>query len=135
MKKYFNEFNEKIHKVCLVALHACADLTVDMLKLSLSMECLNAAIVMPCCYHRLKEKPQVKNEILSFGRYVNFPLSNELNGLIEDEDQFLNGTFLRLACQRADWKNRSIEQRDIQTNNLMFRNILQLVADEGTSTQ
>lgn len=121
--------NQTIQKLpmenyCLVGLHACADLSVTVLKLFLNLEFVKTLVIMPCCYHRL-----AKTDLDGF---KNFPVSTLLKELVNkyEMDHILSIPFLRLACQCiTDFAN--VEDRRKAAENCMFRAILQEVAQVG----
>ncbi|GLV44671.1 uncharacterized protein CBL_20582 [Carabus blaptoides fortunei] len=116
--------------VCLVGLHACADLTVTLLRLFSNMIGVHQALVMPCCYHRLRRVPG--DTIIEL--FANFPVSNSLRKLYDSVDggKFLTSAFLRLACQNtaAKWRGMSPEDHTRHSTAAMRRAILQKVTEE-----
>ncbi|XP_068894036.1 probable methyltransferase-like protein 25 [Tenebrio molitor] len=109
---------------CITGLHACADLSVTILEIFAKLDVAKSMVIMPCCYHRLKQKER---------GFENFPKS-KLLGLVVGEREaldFLNVPFLRLACQSSgDGFARMTEvEREAHTNGCLFRAILQDVAE------
>ncbi|KAF7283257.1 hypothetical protein GWI33_001083 [Rhynchophorus ferrugineus] len=116
-------------KVCFTGLHACADLSVTVLKLFSTMDNVRALAIMPCCYHRISTQEDHKNNIMTF---PNFPCSNTLRKPFEEMEctRFLQIPFLRLACQ--DSLDVYMALTEVETKRkllgLMFRAILEDVA-------
>lgn len=119
--------------ICLVGLHACADLAITLLKLFSEMSCVKQAIVMPCCYHRLKKIPNSAESSGDLFQY--FPVSYSLWNVYDDQQasKFLTEAFLRLACQNtaASWHRMSQEDHKVHSIAAMRRAVFQLVADAG----
>lgn len=127
-------------KICLIGLHACADLSISLLRLFTTMSYMNQAIVMPCCYHRMKisSDQNIPNSRGCENRetFENFPVSRVLR--VEygnQQDKFLTAAFLRLACQNTarSWEQMSPENHNTHSVAVMRRAVLQLVADTGIS--
>ncbi|KAL4710347.1 hypothetical protein ACJJTC_003744 [Scirpophaga incertulas] len=79
-------------KVCIVGLHACADLTVESMLTFLKMADARSMAVMPCCYHRMSQ---------TGGIFKYFPLSDSLKACFKKHEasKIMGVTFLRLATQ------------------------------------
>lgn len=140
LQKIVREYFPRSSKICLIGLHACADLSITLLRLFSTMSCVSQAIVMPCCYHRMKISSNSDQTIpKSRGRetsetFENFPVSHVLRGEYGNQpDKFLTGAFLRLACQNSarSWEKMSLENHNTHSVAVMRRAVLQLVADKG----
>lgn len=111
-------------KMAIIGLHACADLTINSMKLFFQLPHVQHLIIMPCCYHKLQlidddscacETHHAAADL----RFKNFPLSESLKKVLaanESESDkanytrkestihyatYLNRPFLRLACQQT----------------------------------
>ncbi|XP_059615954.1 methyltransferase-like protein 25B [Phlebotomus argentipes] len=115
--------------VAVVGLHACGDLTVTALKLFQGTEVIRAAIVMPCCYHKMA--------IDSQGRPVNFPLSGRLTEAMKGASGIACRPFLRLACQQAvsRWRRMTQEEHRVHGRNMFQRALLDAVVTEDQEIQ
>ncbi|RZC31870.1 presequence protease, mitochondrial [Asbolus verrucosus] len=128
-----NQSEEQINKMveeiamssaCITGLHACADLSVTVLELFMKLEFAKSLVIMPCCYHRLKENER---------GFENFPVSSllrELSHTLEITD-YLNIPFLRVACQGSvdGFSTMTQQEHEQHANSCMFRAILQDVAN------
>ncbi|XP_025830177.1 uncharacterized protein LOC112904413 [Agrilus planipennis] len=127
LKEYFADEIKQKPRVCVVGLHACADLSVTMLDIFSKMSYFGVLAIMPCCYHRLKQKTN--------GEFFNFPVSNVLKmlGTLYNGEEFLKVPFLRLACQQTieKFKSLPLAERQKQSKSWMLRAILQFIAKEG----
>ncbi|XP_028133010.2 probable methyltransferase-like protein 25 [Diabrotica virgifera virgifera] len=127
IQETFTDFDPK--SVSLVGLHACADLSVTVLDLFSQLDRVKSLVIMPCCYHRLKLKEEQDDKEY----FYNFPFSNVFKDIFDKAsgEYFLRRSFLRLACQQAsrNFCNMSQEEHVEHSTNLMFRCILQLVAE------
>ncbi|XP_049844521.1 probable methyltransferase-like protein 25 [Schistocerca gregaria] len=143
--------------VCLIGLHACADLSANAAKIFAMVPTIRRLIIVPCCYHKMSattsserediyhrpnlaltdnfKRPSVqstKQEKINF-----FPMSSTLKQCIKEfPSKFhvvLQKPFLRLAAQETGirWKSASKEVHDIHALNLMARAVLYLCAYEG----
>lgn len=117
--------------VCIVGLHACADLSITILDIFLKIDRIKSMVIMPCCYHRLQCKI---NEDQS-ETFQNFPKSSVLKRLFEKHkaESFIRRSFLRNACQytSATISEMSENEHEVHGKNLLFRAILQAVAFES----
>ncbi|XP_063918767.1 probable methyltransferase-like protein 25 isoform X3 [Zophobas morio] len=108
---------------CITGLHACADLSVIILELFTKLEFCKSLVIMPCCYHRLKQTED---------GFENFPVSNLLKELTTKSGvlRFLKTPFLRLACQGfvGGFGNMTPEEHLARTNSCLFRAVLEDVA-------
>ncbi|XP_026841681.1 protein RRNAD1-like [Drosophila persimilis] len=105
----------EVKSMSIIGLHACADLSINAMRLFLKMDRVRSLHIMPCCYHKLAlqsagggvNSPDQPN-------FVNFPLSIALRKAVEacKTELYLNRPFLRLACQqtRARWRRTSYEE-------------------------
>ncbi|XP_066156174.1 methyltransferase-like protein 25B [Euwallacea fornicatus] len=125
IQEHFNQ----TQKVCLIGLHACGDLSVEILKLFPKLSRAEALVIMPCCYHRMSfasEEGLVK-------RFKSFPLSKMANLLFEKHDgfNFANQQFLRLACQRTakSFIKMTKEEHMRHAEQCVHRAVLELVAN------
>ncbi|KAL1502219.1 hypothetical protein ABEB36_007393 [Hypothenemus hampei] len=91
IKKHFGSGK----KVCLTGLHACADLSVEIEKIFLKLQDVQAMVIMPCCYHRM-----IRKDDQSFN---SFPVSHMVKTLFKNykANGFIKEEFLRLACQQS----------------------------------
>ncbi|CAG9764973.1 unnamed protein product [Ceutorhynchus assimilis] len=113
-------------KICLTGLHACADLSVEVLKLFSRISKASALVIMPCCYHRMNTD------------FKNFPASS-LGKKLFDKYQaygFTGEAFLRLACQQTSgtFIRMSKEEHEKHAQQCMHRAVLQLVAEMENCT-
>lgn len=115
--------------LCITGLHACADLSIEVLELFMKMESVKALAIMPCCYHRIK----VEKEDETRTYFKNFPASEIMTHAFEKYDaySFLSQTFLRLACQQTvgSFNKMTKEEHTNHSLQCMNRSILQLVAE------
>lgn len=132
LKTILKDTFPSVNKCIIAGLHACADLSPTILKLSLEIDFVKSIVIMPCCYHRM----QIKNSTAE-GRetFLNFPLSNTLRSVYEkiDGGRFLRRYFLRLACQRSVSGSGDMteEERDIHARNCLYRAVLEDVVQKG----
>lgn len=137
-----SEFNLREPRIALIGLHACGDLTVTALKLSVVGSLVKGLVVMPCCYHRMT----LSNE----SEFQNFPLSAGLCRLMTDlahqtrspsvsqeADKHRRLTsppfhrpFLRLACQQSitHWQKMSEEEHRIHGSRMYTRSLVGAIA-------
>ncbi|CAH0551895.1 unnamed protein product [Brassicogethes aeneus] len=134
IEKNFHKNEVKNNKICLVGLHACADLSITILDLFSKLDAVSSLVIMPCCYHRIKVKRET--EVADF--FENFPSSAVLKDLFSDAQAqvFIRRPFLRLACQQTanSFINMDKRELDIQSRNCFFRALLQAVATEEKCT-
>ncbi|BET02837.1 Ribosomal RNA adenine dimethylase domain containing 1 [Nesidiocoris tenuis] len=104
---------------CLIALHACGDLSLTSLKLFEVTPSLQSAVVVPCCYHKMA--PCSKNE------FDNFPCSEALKWTIADDRDLCCVSFLRLAAEssREMWLNRDPAQWARHARSVAYRALVQ----------
>ncbi|CAK1548770.1 unnamed protein product [Leptosia nina] len=114
-----DKFDARSFSIC--GLHACADLTIDAIHLFQKMEDARALVIMPCCYHKMKQTRA--------GGFENFPLSKRLKILYDTYEGFkyLKVPFLRLAAQPP---NISQEKMENLVFSLLARATLQLYAHQ-----
>lgn len=114
------------YDACLLGLHACADLTIDAIKLFLNLERCKGLVIMPCCYHKMKMKESGVEE------FLNIPLSDSLRLAYEKchAGGFMRRPFLRLCCQRVTWTENE-QNTDVRAFHLLSRAVLQLFAHRG----
>ncbi|XP_071054409.1 methyltransferase-like protein 25B [Onthophagus taurus] len=123
--------NLGLDNFCITGLHACADLSITILKLFLKITSAKCLVIMPCCYHRLTIN-SIEDGLETF---LNFPCSDILKRVAENFkiETFLRRPFLRLAAQQSceSWKELDHNAHDIHAKNCLFRAILQEIAEEG----
>lgn len=116
---------------CIVGLHACADLSITILKLFMEMSFCKGLVIMPCCYHRLK----MNQTDVEFDSFENFPLSSIYKHIFMEYDAklFLRRPFLRLACQQTigNFISMTVEEHERHARNFMYRAILEDVVVKG----
>ncbi|XP_030766844.1 protein RRNAD1-like [Sitophilus oryzae] len=124
----------KNRRICLTGLHACADLSVTVLKLFSKMECVKALSIMPCCYHRTEVKEEMPEKTI----FTNFPCSRTLKDIFErfEGETYLGTPFLRLACQDTYESFLELSEKDLETKTqaLLFRAVLEFVAEDQNCT-
>lgn len=129
VKDLFQE--QDIKSSCIVGLHACADLSIIILKLFMEMEFCKGLIIMPCCYHRLKIQEQDENRDI----FENFPISAVFKKVFSDftAEEFLRVPFLRLACQQniGSFISMSEEEHRQHARSFLYRAILEAVTTNG----
>lgn len=117
---------------CMVGLHACADLSVDILDIFMNVERIKSLIIMPCCYHRLKVSFNCDKSRME--RFENFPKSNLMKRLFakHDANHFIRRPFLRNACQQTSTTLMDMNENDhnLHAKNVLLRAIIQLVAKQ-----
>lgn len=143
--------------VCLIGLHACADLSANAAKIFTTVPSIRRLIVVPCCYHKMSAKSLSQKEDLCYQQakfslpekckrpHIHstkqekirfFPMSRTLKQCIKKFPPkfcvFMQKPFLRLAAQETGirWKYASKEVHDIHALNLMARAVLYLCAYE-----
>lgn len=133
IKNCAREFFPQAKNAVLTGLHACADLSVTILKLFLEFDFVRGLIIMPCCYHRLEMLQEGSNS--EEDRFKNFPVSEALLKVFESKDggRFLRKYFLRLACQQsvACFIKMSEDEHREHGEQCLFRAILEAAAREG----
>lgn len=136
----FDTSTELSQSVCMIALHACGDLTVDASNIYLQLPSIQLMILIPCCYHKMSLLPNQSGEDLESGdceTFRNFPLSDALRRVFEatspKPDTFLRRPFLRLASQLTPykWAQCTEGSRELNSIHLMGRAILELFARQG----
>ncbi|KAI0501364.1 hypothetical protein KFK09_016309 [Dendrobium nobile] len=114
--------NGNIGYLVLAGLHACGDLSVNMLRAFVDCEQVKALINVGCCYNLVSEESSEKTSMIS-----GFPLSNgaKLSGLT------LGKNARDLACQSAErWKSLT-KKAALQNFELhAFRATFQMVLDK-----
>ncbi|KAL0914454.1 hypothetical protein M5K25_014802 [Dendrobium thyrsiflorum] len=114
--------NGNIGSLVLAGLHACGDLSVNMLRAFVDCEQVKALINVGCCYNLVSEESSEKTSMIS-----GFPLSNgaKLSGLT------LGKNARDLACQSAErWKSLT-KKAALQNFELhAFRATFQMVLDK-----
>lgn len=114
-------------KIGLVGLHACADLSVEVLKLYSNLANAVCLVIMPCCYHRM--------DLVEKGWFRSFPASQLGLDLFKkyQAEGFLNQQFLRLACQQSlsSFVRMDEEEHRIHAQHCVHRAVLELVAKFG----
>ncbi|KAK9504631.1 hypothetical protein O3M35_010922 [Rhynocoris fuscipes] len=98
IEKVFRHIKQYEDNGCIIGLHACADLTVDTLKLFLLLEKVKSLVLMPCCYHKVQDN---ESAIIS---------SLLISKLYPNKMKLINSTFLRLACEST--KERWLTQTE-----------------------
>ncbi|KAH8350093.1 hypothetical protein KR084_007998 [Drosophila pseudotakahashii] len=98
----------ELNIISMIGLHACADLSINAMRLFLKMPRVHCLHIMPCCYHKLDVVSH--DEDTDAIVFANFPLSAALGKSVKKclTPPFLNRPFLRLACQRSSfhwWRN------------------------------
>ncbi|XP_060517478.1 probable methyltransferase-like protein 25 [Cylas formicarius] len=130
VERLIEEHFNKAENICITGLHACADLSIDILHLFAKMKSAKALVVMPCCYHRI----QCKVESNRCEYFKNFPSSLVFKEEFHKHEfyRFIRRPFLRLACQRRNFNifNLSEEESNCQARSWMFRAIFQAVVEE-----
>lgn len=129
IKKAIEENFPHKKQICVTGLHACADLSIEVLDLFINMKTARALVIMPCCYHRIR----VAREDTFTTHFENFPASNTLKDLFQKYDaySFIRQPFLRLACQKTSESFVSMCKEEHLSHSLqcMHRAILQLVVE------
>lgn len=119
--------NSETPLLVFVGLHACADLTVSIVRLYLRMTDVKLLSIMPCCYHKMEMNS-------TNGTFVNIPLSSAMKQC-PDAVALLTRPFLRLASQQtaARWC-RMTEDEHRQHGRAMFdRAVVQAVLNPSES--
>lgn len=126
-----NYTSNKENNISIVGLHACADLSITILDIFLKLNDVKSLIMMPCCYHRLTLKLNDDNS----ETFHNFPKSSLFKRLFlkYNANCFIKRPFLRNACQYSNGKilDMSEKEHDLHAKNMLFRAILQEVANES----
>lgn len=120
------QFPDNTEPLAIFGLHGCGDLTVNAIKLFLSIERVKKLIFMPCCYHKMSSYDPQGDE------FNFFPLSEELKSIVKNHSTFLNRPFLRLAGQQspAKWKEMSEAVHWIHGKNMFERALVEAVVME-----
>lgn len=139
LSELLNEFDSELTSTtvaracCITGLHACADLSITILELFTQLEFAKSLVIMPCCYHRLQMLANDDDDGREIFKY--FPVSNLMKLLFDEFDasRFMRKPFLRLACQQTiySFSEMSYEEHQIHAQNLLYRAILQDVAEQG----
>lgn len=115
----------------MVGLHACADLSLTVLKLFMELDDCTGLVIMPCCYHRLKIQ-EIDGEKEMF---ENFPISTIFEKYFAEfeAETFLRRPFLRLACQQniGTFISLSEEEHTKHARSFLHRAVLEKVVIEG----
>lgn len=100
---------------CLIALHACGDLSVLVGQLFADLEEAKCLIMVPCCYH--------------LSRYR--PLSEEVK-----KCRFVNTNLLRMASDATSerWRHKSEEQLTCHARSVLARALIELYASEESNS-
>lgn len=133
IKDQLHQHHPKLTSAAIIGLHACADLSITVLKLFLEIESAKCLVIMPCCYHRLQMSSECEDGRETF---ENFPVSAVLKELYDNVKgpTFLRRYFLRLACQQSSskiWDLRD-NDRNLLVKNCLYRAILEKAAQTGT---
>lgn len=125
------ELNEEV-PWCMVGLHACADLSVDILDIFVKLRRMKSLIIMPCCYHRLKLSSSAKVSVTE--HFENFPKSSLIKRLYvkHNAESYIRRPFLRNACQQTNTTLMDMNEDDhrLHAENVLLRAIIQLVATQ-----
>uniref|UniRef100_A0A0K8WHJ7 Uncharacterized protein C12orf26 n=1 Tax=Bactrocera latifrons TaxID=174628 RepID=A0A0K8WHJ7_BACLA len=119
-----------LNKWAIIGLHACADLSVTSIKLFFEMTEVKHLVIMPCCYHKLKETTS--------GQFLNFPLSTALKSAVTEGDinvlSYFNRPFLRLACQEtiSRWRHCSEEEHVAHGEQMFWRAVADAIINDET---
>lgn len=128
LQKYFQITKDT--KIAIIGLHACADLTVDAIKIFLNMKVVTKMVIMPCCYHIMKMKNPIEFPLNTKNdTFVNIPISEEMQKFAN----LINRPFLRLAGQQTTyrWKTLSEAKHKQQGNNMFERGIIECIIKSG----
>lgn len=129
IRQQIREHFPNARKIGLVGLHACADLSVEVLKLYSNLPNAACLVIMPCCYHRMNLVDADER------RFHSFPASQLGLGLFKkyEAEGFLNQQFLRLACQQSlsSFVRMTEEEHRIHAQQCVHRAVLELVAKFG----
>ncbi|XP_023319192.1 protein RRNAD1-like [Trichogramma pretiosum] len=134
LKTEFSESSDE--KVCLIGLHACGDLSVNMSNLYLNMKQAHMFILVSCCYHKLEQETAYETGS-SENCFKGFPLSNILKNALKkshaDVGKLFGRTFMRLACQETPdrWENMSEQAHDEHAFHVLARAVLELYTSEN----
>lgn len=127
--QYIRKYFPNARKIGLVGLHACADLSVEVLKLYSNLPNVTCLVIMPCCYHRMSLVDSEER------RFHSFPASQLGLDLFKKYETggFLNQQFLRLACQQSlsSFVRMNEEEHQMHAQHCVHRAILELVAKFG----
>ncbi|KAF6200933.1 hypothetical protein GE061_005380 [Apolygus lucorum] len=139
MKLYSSNIEEVAGKVkasadgvsCLIALHACGDLTPTSLRLFKHDASILSAVIMSCCYHKM-----VSSSDKGRTAFSNFPSSEFLQSCLADgsiDSDIADVSFLRLAAESTKelWATRSHEHHMLHAQSVAFRAIVQLYEDQN----
>uniref|UniRef100_A0A0K8T4F4 Methyltransferase domain-containing protein n=2 Tax=Lygus hesperus TaxID=30085 RepID=A0A0K8T4F4_LYGHE len=116
---------------CLIALHACGDLTPTSLRLFEHNTSIVSAVIMSCCYHKMSSS-------FDKGRttFRNFPSSEYVKSLLADgsvDSDLADVSFLRLAAESTKelWATRSLDSLTLHAQSVAFRAIIQLYEEQN----
>lgn len=133
MKSIANNLFPNCDIAAMIGLHACADLSITVLRLFTQLAFVKALIVMPCCYHRLN---LLDDTTPTEDWFECFPVSDKLTNTYKNVDgqKFLRRYFLRLACQQTatSFSKMSEAEHSTHARNCLYRAILEAAAKEGT---
>ncbi|KAJ8679402.1 hypothetical protein QAD02_015189 [Eretmocerus hayati] len=137
LQNYFSQGEN----VCLIGLHACGDLSINMAKIYLEMEIAKCLILVSCCYHKMSTKESTActenigetTKLIEEKEYFNFfPVSAALKDALNisdlDEGTYFKRSFLRLACQETSdrWLDMDAETHDKHSFCVLARGVLEL---------
>ncbi|KAH8272032.1 hypothetical protein KR018_007032 [Drosophila ironensis] len=133
-----NGFSE-VNTMSIIGLHACADLSINAMRLFLKMPKVRCIHIMPCCYHKLELQTHNRDKD-DFMLFANFPLSNALQKSIEWRilKPILNRPFLRLACQRtkAHWgEDKTVRERMKHGYRMFMRAAAEAIRDSNETVK
>lgn len=120
--------------VCLIGLHACGDLSVNMFDIYSNLKVAKLLILLSCCYHKLTT---VESNFEDKEYFINFPISDAFARAVHtsklDIGLFLRRPFLRLACQEsADrWQEMSVQAHNEHSFHVLGRAVLELFAEQS----
>lgn len=121
----------KTNSACIVGLHACADLSITILKLFMNMDFCKGLVIMPCCYHRLKMQNNTDEKEV----FENFPISTVFKNVFKEfkAEWFIRRPFLRLACQQnvGNFISMTEEEHRNHSRSFLYRAILEKVVIQG----
>ncbi|XP_053684322.1 methyltransferase-like protein 25B [Sabethes cyaneus] len=118
----FNRVTEP--NLAIVGLHACADLSIDAIKMFLDNDAVNKLVIMPCCYHKLKPTDEACTT------FEQFPVSSQLREILNNSsNSFLGRPFLRLGCQQtsARWETMNEEEHELHGKSMFERSLVEAV--------
>lgn len=121
----------EVETISIIGLHACADLSINAMRLFLKMSQVRCLHIMPCCYHKLESTAHVDGDCDHI-LFANFPLSAALRKSIKttNKNAFLNRPFLRLACQQTSshWEpDRTVDAHEENGYRMFMRALAEAV--------